>query len=71
MNDDIKHVIDASAVGAGVAAFFDALPHIAALFTVIWLGLRIVESLRNLGWIGRKARTRHEDERDDDEPGAA
>lgn len=63
MNDDLKHVVDAGAAATGVATFFDALPHIAALFTVIWLGLRIVESLKNLGWLpGRKVRTRKEDD---------
>ena len=62
MNDDMKHFLDFGALGTCVAAFFDALPHIAALFSVIWIGLRIVESLTNLGYVPkRKARTRKED----------
>ena len=65
MNEDAKQVIDGFAAGAGIATFFDALPHIAAILTVVWFGLRILESLRNLGWIGRTARTRHEDEGDE------
>ena len=67
MNDDVKQFLDFGAVGTAIGAFFDALPHVAALFTVIWLGLRIIESMRNLGYFhGRKTRTRKEDEADDE-----
>ena len=63
MNDDLKHFLDYGAVGTAIGAFFDALPHVAALFTVIWIGLRILESLQKLGYIrGRKARTRKDDD---------
>lgn len=37
----IEHVIDVGAIGTGVAALFDVLPHAAALLSVIWLCLRV------------------------------
>ena len=71
MNDDLKHVVDAGAVGTGVAVFFDALPHLAAVFTCIWLGLRCWESwlsIQNLkkGEIPQRRRQDTESEGDDD-----
>lgn len=37
----VEHVIDLGAIGWGVAAFLDFLPHIAALLSVVWLVLRV------------------------------
>lgn len=48
MSSDIKHIIDWTAVGGAVAAFFKFLPDLAALLSVIWLALRIYELVRNL-----------------------
>ena len=41
---DQKIVIDAAAVGAGLGSWFALLPDVAALFSVIWLALRIWET---------------------------
>lgn len=54
MNDDIKHLLDWTAVGTTVASFFKLLPDIASLLTVVWLGLRVWETDTVKGWTGRK-----------------
>ena len=40
----VLHVVDIGAVGTALATFFGLLPNIAALLSVVWLGLRIWES---------------------------
>lgn len=41
---DQKVVIDAAAVGTGFGSWFALLPDVAALFSVIWLAIRIWET---------------------------
>ena len=43
MNDDTKIAVDTAAVGAGLGSWLSWLPDVAALFSVIWLALRIWE----------------------------
>jgi hypothetical protein len=45
-----RQIIDYASIVAVVGVLADVLPHVAALLTVIWLGLRIYEHLR---WIVR------------------
>ena len=47
MNDHtetVKHVVDALSVGTAIATVLNWLPGIAALFTIVWTGIRIYES---------------------------
>ncbi len=44
----LKHSGDGGAVAVAVATFMSWLPDIAALLSVVWLGLRIYESIQNL-----------------------
>jgi hypothetical protein len=39
-----KTAMDATAVGVAGLAWLSVLPHVAALLSIIWLGLRIYES---------------------------
>jgi glycerol-3-phosphate acyltransferase PlsY len=41
---DQKIVIDAAAVGTGLGSWLALLPDVAALFSVIWLAIRIWET---------------------------
>jgi hypothetical protein len=43
--DHTKAVVDVTSVFAAFGAFFEYLPTVAALFSLIWTGLRIVEML--------------------------
>lgn len=44
MDSTSKHVIDGGAVTVAVASFFDWMPKIAAVLSVIWLAIRIYET---------------------------
>lgn len=52
--DEIKEALDWTSVGAGIGAFFQLLPDMASLLTVIWLGLRVWESETVREWTKRK-----------------
>lgn len=52
--DDVKHILDWTSVGAAVGAFFQLLPDVASVLTVVWLGLRIWESETVKDWRGKK-----------------
>jgi hypothetical protein len=57
MSDSIpestKNVLDAVSVGTAVGSLAGMLPHIAAVFTIIWTGIRIWETETVQGWLGR------------------
>ena len=54
-HDTTKHIIDALSVVTVVGTLIDMLPSLAALFTVIWTGIRIYETDTVQGWLGRKS----------------
>ena len=49
-----KQVLDVLSVATVLGALVDILPSIAALFTILWTGLRIWETDTVRGWTGRK-----------------
>jgi len=50
-----KHVMDAASIATVVGALAGLLPAIAALFTIIWTGIRIYETDTVQRWLkGRK-----------------
>lgn len=66
---EITHTVDVISASIAFASFFDLLPHIASLLSVIWFAMRIYAEATDRGWIpGRKRRTRKEDMEEDDEP---
>lgn len=55
MSESVKHTIDAASVFAVGGALMGWLPAIAALFTIIWTGIRIYETRTVQRWIrGRR-----------------
>jgi len=44
MESTDKDLIDIAAGATGVATYAQILPNVAALFTIVWLGIRIFES---------------------------
>lgn len=64
---NINGVGDTGAVVVALASFFNWLPSLAALLSVIWLMLRIAESptvqqmLGKHAWINRKVKTDEDD----------
>lgn len=49
-----KQVLDVLSVATVIGAIVDILPSIAALFTIVWTGLRIWETDTVRGLTGRK-----------------
>lgn len=50
----VKHTLDAVSLVTVIGALVDALPAVAALFTIVWTGIRIWESDTVQGWVRRK-----------------
>lgn len=48
-----KQVLDVLSVATVIGAIVDILPSVAALFTILWTGLRIWETDTVRGWTGR------------------
>ena len=58
-----KHVVDGLSMATVVGALVDLLPAIAAVFTIVWTGIRIYETKTVQKWLGKdKKRIIVEDE---------
>jgi hypothetical protein len=66
--DTLKNLVDGTSIMVVVYSCMDLLPHISALASLIWLILRIVESLQNMGYMKkRRVRyTRKDDPKEDE-----
>jgi len=53
MTSEAKTGIDVVAVAGGLGSWFDLLPDVAALLSIIWLALRIWETDTVKQWTGR------------------
>lgn len=47
----IKHAADAASIGVAVGTVAGWLPAVAALFTIVWTGIRIFESRTMQRWL--------------------
>ena len=56
LTEGTKHVLDGLSLVTVLGALMDMLPAIAALFTIIWTGIRIYETKTIQGWINRARR---------------
>ena len=52
-SETAKHVIDALSIITVIGTLAEMLPSIAALFTIVWTGIRIWETPTVQGWLGR------------------
>ena len=58
-----KQVVDGISMATVVGALVDLLPAIAAIFTIVWTGIRIYETKTEQKWLGKdKKRIIVEDE---------
>ena len=53
LSESFKHVVDALSVATVLGTLVDMLPSIAALFTIVWTGIRIWETDTIKGITGR------------------
>ena len=51
--EGVKHLFDALSVGTMLGTLFQMLPNIAAMLTIIWTTIRILETRTVQGWLGR------------------
>ena len=56
LSEGTKHVLDGLSVITVLGALVQILPAIAALFTIIWTGIRIYEPDTVQGWVKRAKR---------------
>ena len=54
LNESTKHILDGISVVTVLGALVDVLPAVAALFTIIWTGIRIYETATVQGLLGKK-----------------
>lgn len=54
LSEATKHVVDAISVFTVLGTLIDMLPSIAALFTIVWTGIRIWETDTVRSLTGRK-----------------
>lgn len=56
ISEGTKHVLDGLSVITVLGALVQILPAVAALFTIIWTGIRIYETDTVQGWVKRAKR---------------
>jgi hypothetical protein len=56
LTESTKHVLDGLSVVTVLGALVDILPAVAALFTIVWTGIRIYETKTVQGWISHAKR---------------
>ena len=53
VSETAKHVVDALSFATVLGTLVDMLPSIAAVFTIVWTGIRIWETSTVQGLLGR------------------
>lgn len=53
ISETTKHVVDVLSVATVLGTLVEMLPSIAAVFTIVWTGIRIWETDTVRGWTGR------------------
>jgi hypothetical protein len=53
MDEAAKHIVDAVSIATVIGTLADMLPSIAAVFTIVWTGIRIWETETVKRWTGR------------------
>lgn len=54
LDESLKHVVDGLSVVTVLGTLVDMLPSIAAVFTIVWTGIRIYETDTVQRMVGRK-----------------
>jgi hypothetical protein len=54
VSETAKSTVDALSVATVLGTLMDMLPSIAAVFTIVWTGIRIWETDTVRSWTGRK-----------------
>jgi hypothetical protein len=60
LNESTKTILDGLSVVTVLGALVDVLPAVAALFTIIWTGIRIYETATVQSMLGKKKDAEHQ-----------
>jgi hypothetical protein len=60
LNESTKTILDGLSVVTVLGALVDVLPAVAALFTIIWTGIRIYETATVQNMLGKKKDAEHQ-----------
>jgi FtsH-binding integral membrane protein len=60
LNESTKTILDGLSVVTVLGALVDVLPAVAALFTIIWTGIRIYETTTIQNMLGKKKDAEHQ-----------
>jgi len=60
MDESTKQLLDATSIFTAVGTFFSWLPHLAAIFTIIWTGIRIYETKSVQSWLRKRRKQNKE-----------
>jgi len=55
MDEPTKHAIDAASIFTAVGSVLQWLPEVAAIFTIVWTGIRIYETKTVQKWLKKDA----------------
>jgi len=53
-DETFKYIVDAASFFTVIGTITSMLPAVAALFTIIWTGIRIYETDTVQGWLGKE-----------------
>jgi len=59
MDDSTKHLLDFASIFTAVGTLLSWLPHLAALFTILWTGIRIYETKTIQKMVANRKATKH------------
>ena len=54
IDESSKHAIDAASIFTAVGSVLQWLPEVAAVFTIVWTGIRIYETKTVQAWVKRR-----------------
>lgn len=59
MDDSTKHLLDFASIFTAVGTLLSWLPHLAAIFTIVWTGIRIYETKTIQKAVARRRAKKH------------
>ena len=61
MEDSTKHLLDFASIFTAVGTLLSWLPHLAAIFTILWTGIRIYETKTVQKMVANRKEKKHKE----------
>ena len=52
-DEELVHVLDITSIGVLLGSLAEILPHVAAIFTIVWTSIRIYETKTVQKWLNK------------------